>query len=86
MVVRTFGVRRRSLPDVHERARLLDTAGPDSARAVQFDAAADEAHAVREQRGCERVAAKPAVSVRPLNVKETGCERSMKTPAGAGKA
>ena len=57
-VVRTFGVRRAPSPDVHERARLLDAAGPDAARAMQLEAAADEAHAVREQRGGERVAAK----------------------------
>ena len=39
----------RPLADIHQRARLLDAARPDAARAVELEAAAHQAHAVREQ-------------------------------------
>src|ERR1700730_16210919 len=52
-------------PDIDQRPRLLDTARPDAARAVEFEAAAHEAHAVREQCRGEGIAPE-AVQLPPV--------------------
>ena len=55
--LRRLRVRRRAaaFAEFDERVRLLRASGQDSARPVIFEAAADEAHAVGDQRGSERV-------------------------------
>ena len=50
-------------PELHERVRLLDAAADDTARPVVLEAPADEADAVRQQRGGERVALESGVAL-----------------------
>ena len=49
-----LGARLRA--DLHQRVRLLDAGADDAARPVVLEAAADEVHAVRQQRRGQRVA------------------------------
>src|SRR5581483_3155539 len=46
----------RAGAELHERVRLLEARADDAARTVILEAARSDAHAVGEQRGCERVA------------------------------
>ena len=64
-VARMFGSVRRTAAQRDERVRLLDAGREDAARPVVLEAAADEAHAVGEQRRGERVArhGRPASAV-----------------------
>src|ERR1700722_15870684 len=48
----------RTQPDVHQAGGFLDTAGIDAARAMQFEAAADQLYAVRQQRRGKRITLK----------------------------
>jgi hypothetical protein len=50
------GLGARALADPHQRVRLLRPGGEDAARTVIFEAASDDAHAVRQQRRRQRVA------------------------------
>jgi hypothetical protein len=48
---------------LHERVRLLGARAEDATRTVILKGAADEAHAVRQQRRGERVAAIAAIAL-----------------------
>src|SRR4029077_16454368 len=50
----------RTAADLDERARFLESAGPDAAGPVELEAAADESHTVGQQGGSEGVAPEAA--------------------------
>jgi hypothetical protein len=60
VVARVFGLAASVPAQFNKRIRLFRSGGEDSARAMIFEAAADKAGAVRQQRGRQRIAGKSA--------------------------
>ena len=67
------GVGARILAQLHQRVGLLEAGGENTARAMIFEAAADEVHPVGEQGRGQAVAAEPAV----VTAVETEAERAL---------
>ncbi len=72
----------RTRPHIHKTRRFFDAAAVDPARPMQFDAASDELHAVRQQRRGQRIAMKPGVA--PLVECKADLARAIEPRAAGG--